>query len=79
MDLQCCSVGSSERHKARLVTQGFHPQADINYHKTFSPLSKRLMFAFFYPETVSFCSFIPWLDVKNALQSNGRVLYETTS
>ena len=38
--LKLNSDGSISRYKARLVVKGFHQQARIDYHETFSPVIK---------------------------------------
>ena len=38
--LQLNSDGSISRYKVRLVAKGFHQQAGVDFHETFSPVIK---------------------------------------
>lgn len=60
------SDGSVERHKARLVAQGFNQQAGIDFSETFSPVIKPTTVRVVLTLAVSFGWVIPQLDVKNA-------------
>ena len=48
------SDGSIERYKVQLVAQGFHEQAGIDYHETFSPLIKLVIVRLLLSLAVSF-------------------------
>lgn len=60
------SEGSISRYKAKLVAKGFHQQAGVDFHKTFSlvikPTSVRLVLAI----VVSYQWELRQLDVSNA-------------
>ena len=48
------SDGSVERYKARLVAFGNHQQANIDYHKTSSPVVKSLTIRLILPLALTF-------------------------
>ncbi|CAH9107012.1 unnamed protein product [Cuscuta europaea] len=58
--------GSIERHKARLVTQGFNQQAGVDFSETFSPVVKPTTVHIVLTLAISFGWVIRQLDVKNA-------------
>ncbi|CAH9084965.1 unnamed protein product [Cuscuta europaea] len=60
------SDGSLERHKARLVAQGFNQQAGIDFSETFSPVVKPTTVRIVLTVAISFGWGIRQLDVKNA-------------
>ncbi|CAH9129275.1 unnamed protein product [Cuscuta epithymum] len=60
------SDGSIERHKARLVAQGFNQQAGIDFSETFSPVIKPTTVRIVLTLAVSFGWVMRKLDVKNA-------------
>ncbi|CAH9096026.1 unnamed protein product [Cuscuta epithymum] len=60
------SDGSIERHKARLVAQGFNQQAGIDFSDTFSHVVKPTTVRIVLTLAVSFGWAIRQLDVKNA-------------
>jgi len=60
------SDGTVERHKARLVTQGFHQQARLDYHETFCPVVKPATIRLILSLAISSRWTIHYLDVKNA-------------
>ncbi|CAH9076868.1 unnamed protein product, partial [Cuscuta europaea] len=59
------SDGSIERHKARLVAQGFKQQAGVDFSETFSPVVKPTTVHIVLTLAVSFNWPIRQLDVKN--------------
>ncbi|CAH9134787.1 unnamed protein product [Cuscuta epithymum] len=60
------SDGSIERHKARLVAQGFNQQAGVDFSETFSPVIKPSTVGIILTLAISFGWVIRQLDVKNA-------------
>lgn len=64
--IKCHSDGSIARYKARLVAQGFHQQAGINYHETFNPIVKPITISLLLSLAISIHWPIHPLDVKNA-------------
>ncbi|CAH9051136.1 unnamed protein product [Cuscuta europaea] len=60
------SDGSLERHKARLVAQGFNQQAGIDFSETFSPVVKPTTVRIVLTLVISFGWGIRQFDVKNA-------------
>ncbi|CAH9080063.1 unnamed protein product [Cuscuta epithymum] len=60
------SDGSIERHKARLVGQGFSQQAGVDFSETFSPVIKPTTVRVVLSLAISFGWVIRQLDVKNA-------------
>lgn len=60
------SDGSISRYKARLVVKGFHQQADVDYHKTFSLVIKPAIMRFVLAIIVSCNWSLRQLDVSNA-------------
>ncbi|XP_047326426.1 uncharacterized mitochondrial protein AtMg00820-like [Impatiens glandulifera] len=57
--------GSIERHKARLVTKGFHQQEDIDYLETFSLVVKHTTIRTILPLVATRQWLIHELDVNN--------------
>ena len=60
------SDGTVERHKARLVAQGFHQQVGLDYHETFCLLVKLGTIRLILSLAISSRWTIRHLDVKNA-------------
>lgn len=60
------SDGSVERFKARLVTNGFHQQASVDFQETFSPVMKHTTIRVVLALAVTFGWFIEQLDIQNA-------------
>ncbi|CAH9079866.1 unnamed protein product [Cuscuta europaea] len=60
------SDGSIERHKARLVAQGFNQQAGVDFSETFSPVVKPTTVRIVLTLVISFGWVMCQLDVKNS-------------
>ncbi|KAM1311169.1 hypothetical protein ACFX2H_007642 [Malus domestica] len=58
--------GTIERHKARLVANGFHQKAGVYYTKTFSPVVKHTAIRFVLSLAISKGWQVRQLDVQNA-------------
>ncbi|KAH9760840.1 Integrase catalytic domain-containing protein [Citrus sinensis] len=58
------SLGNIERYKARLVAKGFTQQERINYHDTFSPVSKKDSFRIIMTLVAHFDMELHQMDVK---------------
>ncbi|WKA01828.1 hypothetical protein VitviT2T_020085 [Vitis vinifera] len=60
------SLGNIERYKARLVAKGFTQQEGIDYHDTFSPISKKDLFWIIMALVAHFDMELHQMDVKTA-------------
>lgn len=64
--LKCDSNGKVIRHKARLVTNGYHQQPGLDFKETFSPVIKMTTVRLIMTLALHFSWPIHQLDVKNA-------------
>ena len=64
-----------EKYKARLVAQGFHQYAGIDYHETFYPVVKPTTIRLIVSLSISFKWTILQLDIKNVVL-HGRLTKE---
>ena len=63
--LKLNSDGSILRYKARLVARGFHQQAGIDFHETFSPIIKPAIVRLVIAIAISYKWSLRQLDVSN--------------
>jgi hypothetical protein len=64
--LKCKVDGSIDRHKARLVTKGFHQQPRVNFDETYSPFVKPTTIRLVLSLAISSDSPICQINVQNA-------------
>ena len=64
--LKINSDGSISRYKVRLVAKGFHQQAGVDFHETFSPVIKPATVRLVLSIAVSCNCPLKQLDVSNA-------------
>ena len=74
------SLGNIERYKARLIAKGFNQEKGIDYHDTFSPVSKKDSFFLIMASMAHFDMELHQMDVKTSFLNRDleESLHETT-